>query len=33
MMYADFERILKPVDKQYKEKMNRMMVERNGKAP
>ena len=33
MMYADFESILKPVDERYKEKMNRMKAERNGKAP
>ena len=33
MMYADLESILKPVDEWYKEKMNRMKAERNGKVP
>ena len=33
MLYADFESILRPVDERYREKMNRMKTERNGKAP
>ena len=32
MLYADFESILKPVDEQYRDKMNGMKTERNGKA-
>ena len=32
MMYADFESILKPVDEQYKGKMNTMKAERKAKA-
>ena len=32
MPYVDFERILKPVDEVYKEKMNIMKEERKGKA-
>ena len=31
LLYADFERILKPVDEQYK--MNKMKTERKGKTP
>ena len=31
MLYADFESILKPVDEQYREKMNQMKAERKGK--
>ena len=33
MLYADFESILKPVDEQYKDKMNTMKAGRKGKAP
>ena len=33
MLYADFESILKPVDEQYRDKMNTMKAERKGKAP
>ena len=32
MLYADFERILKPVDERYRDKMNRMKAGRKGKA-
>ena len=32
MLYADFERILKPVDERHKEKMNTMKAKRKGKA-
>ena len=33
VLYADFESILKPVDEQYREKMNRMKTQRKGKTP
>ena len=33
MLYPDFESILKPVDEQYKDKMNTMKAGRKGKAP
>ena len=33
MLYTDFESILKPVDEQYKDKMNTMKAGRKGKAP
>ena len=33
ILYADFESIVKPVDKRYREKMNTIKVERKGKAP
>ena len=33
MLYADFESILKPVDGQYREKMNTMKAEGKGKIP
>ena len=33
MLYADFESILKSVDERYREKMNTMKAEREGKAP
>ena len=33
MLYADFERILKPIDEEYREKMNKMKAERKGEAP
>ena len=33
MLYADFESILKPVDERYRDRMNTMKTERNGKAP
>ena len=33
MLYADFESILKPVDEQYRDKMNTMKAERTGKTP
>ena len=33
MLYADFESILKPVDERYRDKINRMKIERKGKAP
>ena len=33
MLYADFESILKPVDEQYRGRMNTMKTERKGKAP
>ena len=33
MLYADFERILKPVDEPYKKKLNQMKTERKGKTP
>ena len=33
MLYAEFESILKPVDEQYREKMNKMNTERKGKIP
>ena len=32
MLYADFESILKPVDEQYRYRMNTMKTERKGKA-
>ena len=32
MMYADFERILKPFDERYMDKMNTMKARRKGKA-
>ena len=32
MLYADFESILKPVDKQYREKMKKMKAEKKGKT-
>ena len=32
MLYADFESILKPVDERYRDKMNRLKAEREGKA-
>ena len=32
MLYADFESILKPVDKRYRDKMNKMKAKRKGKA-
>ena len=32
MLHADFESILKPVDEQYKDKMNRMKAGRKGKT-
>ena len=32
MLYADFESILKPVDERYKDKMNQLKTEREGKA-
>ena len=33
MLYADFESILKPVDKRYRDRMNTMKAERKVKAP
>ena len=33
MLYADFERILKPVNERYRDRMNTMKTERKGKAP
>ena len=33
MLYADLERILKPIDEEYREKMNKMKAERKGEAP
>ena len=33
MLYADFESILKPVDEQYRGKLNTMKAGRKGKAP
>ena len=33
MLYADFESILKPVDKRYRDKMNTMKADRKDKAP
>ena len=33
MLYADLESILKPVDEQYRDKMNTMKAGRKGKAP
>ena len=33
MLYADFESILKPVDKRYREKMNTMKTDRKSKTP
>ena len=33
MLYVDFERILKPVDERYRDRMNTMKTERKGKAP
>ena len=33
ILYSDFESIAKPVDKWYREKMNRMKAKRKGKAP
>ena len=33
MLYADFESILKPVDEQYREKMNTMKAEGKDKTP
>ena len=33
MLYANFENILKPVDKRYRDKMNTMNAERKGTAP
>ena len=33
MLYADFESILKPVDGQYREKMNTMKAQGKGKIP
>ena len=33
MLYAAFEIILKPVDEQYRDKINRMKAERKGKVP
>ena len=32
MLYADFESILKPVEKQYREKMNKRKTQRKGKT-
>ena len=32
MLYADFESIIKPVDKRYKDKMNTMKTEGKDKA-
>ena len=32
MLYADFESILKPVNEQYRDRMNTMRTERKGKA-
>ena len=32
MLYADFERILKPVDERYRDKMNTMKAGRKGKV-
>ena len=32
MLYADFGSILKPVDEQYRKKMNQMKPKRNGKT-
>ena len=32
MLYADFESILKPLDERYKDKMNQLKTEREGKA-
>ena len=32
MLYADFESILKPVDEQYRGRMNTLKAERKGKA-
>ena len=33
MLYTDFESILKPVDEQYRDRMNTMKTEKKGKAP
>ena len=33
MLYTDFESILKPVDKQCRDRMNTMKTEKKGKAP
>ena len=33
MLYANFQSILKPVDKRYRDRMNTMKTERKGKAP
>ena len=33
MLYADFERILKPVDEKYREKTNKIKTERKGNTP
>lgn len=33
MLYAEFESILKLVNEQYREKMNKMNTERRGKKP
>ena len=33
ILYADFESILKPVDEQYRDKINIMKNERKGKVP
>ena len=33
MLYAGFERILKPVDEQYRDQMNTMKAEGKGKTP
>ena len=33
MLYADFESILKAVEQQYREKMNKMKTVRKGKTP
>ena len=32
VLYTDFENILKPVDEQYREKMNQIKAERKGKT-
>ena len=32
MLYASFENILKPVEEQYREEMNKMKTERKGKT-